>query len=70
MVVTKEQLISEEAREQSGLLVERVEQDMADVLNEHGSAAPEGHRKARVYSFGYGIPMVGVRYYSFTEEEK
>ena len=68
MVVTKEQLAHEAARGQDGLLVDRVERDMADVLNDHASAADQGKRKARVLSFGYGIPMAGVRYYSFVPE--
>ena len=71
MVVTKEKaLINEGTQAQGGLLVERVERDMANVLDEHGSASPEDKREARVFSFGYGIPMAGVRYYSFTEDER
>ena len=65
MVVTNEQLTRETTHEQAGLLVERVERDMADVLNEHASAENGDKGKARVFSFGYGIPMAGVRYYSF-----
>lgn len=70
MVVTKEQLAHEAARGQDGLLVDRVERDMAEVLSEHASADDQGKRKTRVFSFGYGIPMAGVRYYSFTEDER
>lgn len=68
MVVTKEQLAHEAARGHDGLLVDRVERDMAEVLSEHGSA-DDGKRQARTFSFGYGIPMAGVRYYSFLPEE-
>ena len=67
MVTTNERPVAEKARRQPELLRERVEQDMYDVLNEFGSADVEEKREARVYSFGYGIPMAGVRYYSFTE---
>lgn len=71
MVVTNEKLlINEEDQARIGLLVERVERDMAEVLNEHGSAPSEDKREARVFSFGYGIPMAGVRYYSLIEDER
>ena len=68
MVTVNERLMAEEAHRQRGLLLEQVEQDMAEVLDEFGSAAPAEKRGARVFSFGYGIPMAGVRYYSFTPE--
>ena len=68
MVTANERLIAEEARRQTGLLREQVEHDMAETLNEFGSAAPAEKRGARVFSFGYGVPMAGVRYYSFTPE--
>lgn len=71
MVVTNEKLlINEGTQAQTGLLVDRVERDMAGVLNEHGSTRSEDKREARVFSFGYGIPMAGVRYYSFTEDQR
>ena len=69
MVTANERLITEERR-QPGLLREQVERDMAETLNEFGSAVSTEKRAARVYSFGYGIPMAGVRYYSFTEDER
>ena len=68
MVTANERLIAEEARRQPGLLREQVERDMAETLSEFGSASGEEKGQARVYSFGYGIPMAGVRYYSFTLE--
>lgn len=69
MVVTNEKLLlNEESQAQDGLLVDRVERDMAEVLSEHGSAAATDKRPARIFSFGYGIPMAGVRYYSFVPE--
>ena len=54
----------------AGRLAERMEQDLADELNEF-SSLPMGRdadqaAEARPMSFGYGIPMAGVRYYSFT----
>ena len=70
MVTANERLIDETSRRQPGLLREQVEQDMAETLNEFGSAASTEKREARGYSFGYGIPMAGVRYYSFTEDER
>lgn len=69
MVTANERLIAEERR-QPGLLREQVKRDMAEALNEFGSVAADEKREARVYSFGYGIPMAGVRYYSFTEDER
>ena len=61
-----------ERNSQSGLLTDRVERDLSDALNEFGSPAVElqaeqAPESPRV-SFGYGIPMAGVRYYSFTRE--
>ena len=68
MVTANERLVAEEARRQPGLLQEQVERDMAETLSEFGSASGEDKGTARVYSFGYGIPMAGVRYYSFSPE--
>jgi len=52
------------------LLTNRVEQDLADTLSEFGSQTakhePEQAANAPQVNFGYGIPMAGVRYYSFT----
>ncbi len=69
MITTNERLIAEKTRRQPAMLREQVEQDMAETLSEFGSATGEGKREARVYSFGYGIPMAGVRYYSFSPED-
>lgn len=61
-----------ERDDHAGLLAERVEQDLADTLSEFGSRAvepepePEQAADAAQVRFGYGIPMAGVRYYSFT----
>ena len=70
MVTANERLVAEKARRQRGLLREQVERDMAETLSEFGSAAAEDKGEARVFSFGYGIPMAGVRYYSFTEDTR
>ena len=70
MVTANERLIAERSRHRSGLLREQAERDMAEVLSQYGAAAAEEKREARVFSFGYGIPMAGVRYYSFTEDQR
>ena len=69
MVTANERLIAEETHRQPGLLREHVERDIAETLSEFGSVAGEEKGTARVYSFGYGIPMAGVRYYSFSPEK-
>lgn len=68
MVTANERLNAKEARRQPGLLQEQVERDIAETLSEFGIASGEDKGTARVYSFGYGIPMAGVRYYSFSPE--
>ena len=48
MVVTNEKLLTnEETQAQTGLLVDRVERDMADVLNEHGSTRLGGQGRGQ-----------------------
>ena len=70
MVTVNERLIAEETIRQPGLLGERVERDMGEVLNEYGSPladdSPERKVEFPVANFAYGIPMAGVRYYTFT----
>ena len=70
MVTVEERTIHGEVRRSGGRLSERVEQDLAEALDEFGSQAvehePEQAANAPQVSFGYGIPMAGVRYYSFT----
>ena len=70
MISINEHINVAERDDQAGLLAERVEQDLADALNEFGSQAVEHEPEQAAYapqvSFGYGIPMAGVRYYSFT----
>ena len=72
MVTVNERLITAETHREPSLLGERVERDMEDVLNEYGApdANPTPERKADLPAtgFAYGIPMAGVRYYSFLPE--
>ncbi len=72
MITINERLNAAERDGRAGLLTDRVEQDLGDALQEFGSPAVERQAEQaselpRV-SFGYGIPMAGVRYYSFTRE--
>ena len=73
MVSINNNLISAERRAQDGLLTQRVEQDLTHTLQEYGAnaAAREPHQQddARRLNFGYGIPMAGVRYYTFGAAE-
>ena len=61
-----------ETDRQPGRLGERVERDLEEALNEYGAplAEPAPERKAArpLTNFAYGIPMAGVRYYTFTPE--
>ena len=72
MVTVNERLIQEQIDLRSGLLSEWVEQDMADVLTEFGARlediAPERVRHIPPPSLAYGIPMAGVRYYTYVPE--
>ena len=69
MVTFNENLIVEETNRQPSLLGERVERDMEEVLNEYSSPdtgdAPVRPVDLPVSNFAYGIPMAGVRYYTF-----
>ncbi|MYC32159.1 MAG: hypothetical protein F4X64_03160 [Chloroflexi bacterium] len=69
MITMNERPDVAERDDHAGLLTNRVEQDLADTLNEFGSQTathePEQAVEAPQSSFGYGIPMAGVRYYSF-----
>lgn len=70
MIATNERHNVAELNSPAGLLAERMEQDLADALNEFGSLLVDRDAdqaaEARPMSFGYGIPMAGVRYYTFT----
>lgn len=72
MITINERLNVAERNSQAGLLTDRVEQDLSDALSEFGSASAEHQAEqaseAPRVNFGYGIPMAGVRYYSFTRE--
>lgn len=69
MITISERSNVAERDDHAGLLTNRVEQDLADTLNEFGSRTVESETEqatnAPQGSFGYGIPMAGVRYYSF-----
>ena len=72
MVTVNERLIAAETHREPGLLGERVERDMEEALNEYGApmAEPVPERKATppLTNFAYGIPMAGVRYYTFAPQ--
>lgn len=73
MVTLNEQSNGTVASRESGLLGKQVERDMANTLNDFGSQtgepATEGSWEAPKLTFGYGIPMAGVRYYTYTSAE-
>ena len=72
MVTVNELLTNMQTDQRSGLLSEWVEQDMSDVLTEFGArmedAAPERVRHIPPPGLAYGIPMAGVRYYTYVPE--
>ena len=69
MVTVNERLITDETRREPGLLGERVERDLEEALNEYGAPdanpTPERKEDLPATNFAYGIPMAGVRYYTF-----
>ena len=72
MVTVNELRISQQLDRRPGLLSEWVEQDLADVLAEYGvrteDQPAERIRHRAAPSFGYGVPMAGVRYYTYYPE--
>lgn len=72
MVTLHERTTSAQIDRRTGLLSEWVEQDMTDILTEFGArmedAAPERVRRIPPPSLAYGIPMAGVRYYTYVPE--
>ena len=72
MITMNERPNVAERNDHAGLLTNRVEQRLADTLSEFGSQTakhePEQGADAPQVSFGYGIPMAGVRYYSFAPQ--
>ena len=72
MVTINERNSVNDTNRETGLLREKVERDMEGLLSEYGApvAYGESGREADypVTNFAYGIPMAGVRYYSFVPE--
>lgn len=72
MVTVNERLVTVDQGQVTGLLTERVERDLAEVLTEFGAhkekIAPERPCHIPPPTLVYGIPMAGVRYYSFAPE--
>ena len=69
MTTTQERIDLAASNDHAGLLTHRVEQDLADAPSEFSAPAstprPAPGANAPPTSFGYGIPMAGVRYYTF-----
>ena len=72
VTVNERPITTEDTRRSGGLLGRQVKRDMRDVLNDFGAETVESPAeqsfKKPAMTFGYGIPMAGVRYYSFTPE--
>ncbi len=72
MVTINERNLVRDTDHQPGRLPEKVQRDLAEALNEYGAPlaepAPERKPDLPLTSFAYGIPMAGVRYYTFTPE--
>ena len=72
MVTVKERLVTVDEEQAAGLLTEKVEKDLAEALTEFGAhkeeVAPERACRLSPPTLQYGIPMAGVRYYSFVPE--
>ncbi len=72
MVTVNERLVTVDEEQSVGLLTEKVEKDLAEALTEFGAhkeeiaPAPACHMPPP--TLAYGIPMAGVRYYSFVPE--
>ena len=72
MVTVVERPVGERLTQRPPLLTRWAEQDMSDILAEYGARA-EDQPADRSYTrpapgFAYGVPMAGVRYYSFQPE--
>ena len=72
MVTVNERPITADIDNRSGLLTQWVEQDMSDILTEFGArmedSAPERVKHIPAPAMAYGIPMAGVRYYTYVPE--
>ena len=75
MVTVNERPLSAEIDRQPKLLGPRVEQNMANILNDFGvrpNPAPAAAAPARPVptpGLAYGVPMPGVRYYAYIPED-
>ena len=69
MVTISERNPVNDTNRETGLLREKVERDMAGLLNNYGAPVADGEPEREadypVTNFAYGIPMAGVRYYTF-----
>ena len=72
MVTVKERLVTMDQEQPAGRLTEKVERDLAEALTEFGAhkeeIAPERACRMSPPTLVYGVPMAGVRYYSFAPE--
>ena len=72
MVTVKERLVTMDQEQPAGRLTEKVEKDLAEALTEFGGhkeeIAPERACRMSPPTLVYGVPMAGVRYYSFAPE--
>lgn len=72
MVTVNERLVTVDQEQATGLLTEKVERDLAEALTEFGAhkeeIAPERACRISPPTLAYGVPMAGVRYYSFVPE--
>ena len=69
MVTINERNLVNDTNRETGLLREKVERDIEGLLSEYGAPAadpsPEREPDPPLTNFAYGIPMAGVRYYTF-----
>ncbi len=72
MVTVIENLVTVDQEQLTGLLTEKVEQDLAEVLTEFGAhkekIVPKRACRMSPPTLAYGVPMAGVRYYSYVPE--
>ena len=73
MVTVNERPVTAAPEPRLGLLNARVERDLSDFLAEYGAGAEDTANHARpvaahAITLAYGIPMPGVRYYTFAPE--
>ena len=72
MVTVNERPSAAASDRRSGLLSHWLEQDLSDILTEFGArmedSTPERVKHIPPPSLAYGIPMAGVRYYTYVPE--